>query len=166
MNPHDINYHLMGIPMAVLIQIKQELGIDKDFLAVTEQEKERIVATYQAKIQQESLHNISNSTDQAPDSSATPAPENHGGSEGSVGEHNTTPSSSSTEGVGSPSVGSSLDEFNDTMFSREGDINFERDFGQWFIPDDGFGPGEVPSMRKQYPDFLHSGNSRESNWTA
>jgi hypothetical protein len=33
------------------------------------------------------------------------------------------------------SVASSLDEFDPAMF-RDGDINFERDFGQWFNPDD------------------------------
>ncbi|KAF8075199.1 hypothetical protein FPV67DRAFT_620427 [Lyophyllum atratum] len=34
------------------------------------------------------------------------------------------------------SVASSLDEFDTTLFRPDGDINFERDFGQWFNPDD------------------------------
>lgn len=34
------------------------------------------------------------------------------------------------------SVASSLDEFETTLFRPDGDINFERDFGQWFNPDD------------------------------
>jgi hypothetical protein len=33
------------------------------------------------------------------------------------------------------SVASSLDEFDPTVFRPEGDINFERDFGQWFNDD-------------------------------
>jgi len=34
------------------------------------------------------------------------------------------------------SVASSLDEFDTSLFRPDGDINFERDFGQWFNPDD------------------------------
>jgi len=34
------------------------------------------------------------------------------------------------------SVASSLDEFDPAIFRSDGDINFERDFGQWFNPDD------------------------------
>jgi len=34
------------------------------------------------------------------------------------------------------SVASSLDEFDTSIFRPDGDINFERDFGQWFNPDD------------------------------
>jgi collagen type III alpha len=34
------------------------------------------------------------------------------------------------------SVASSLDEFDPSIFRSDGDINFERDFGQWFNPDD------------------------------
>lgn len=34
------------------------------------------------------------------------------------------------------SVASSLDDFDPSMFRPDGDINFERDFGQWFSPDD------------------------------
>jgi hypothetical protein len=34
------------------------------------------------------------------------------------------------------SVASSLDEFDPSVFSSERDLNFERDFGQWFNPDD------------------------------
>lgn len=34
------------------------------------------------------------------------------------------------------SVASSLDELDGTLFRPDGDINFERDFGQWFNPDD------------------------------
>jgi len=34
------------------------------------------------------------------------------------------------------SVASSLDELDGNLFRPDGDINFERDFGQWFNPDD------------------------------
>lgn len=34
------------------------------------------------------------------------------------------------------SVASSLDEFDPSLFRPGDDINFERDFGQWFNPDD------------------------------
>ncbi|RDB18487.1 hypothetical protein Hypma_000245 [Hypsizygus marmoreus] len=85
-----------------------------------------------------------------------------GGPGGGVGGQNMAPSPSSilggpppmnTSSLGQPgmvgadmgnifstdfiqSVASSLDEFSDTMFRPDGDINFERDFGQWFNPDD------------------------------
>ncbi|KAJ7467208.1 hypothetical protein FB451DRAFT_1040667 [Mycena latifolia] len=34
------------------------------------------------------------------------------------------------------SVANGLDEFDVGLFRGDGDINFERDFGQWFNPDD------------------------------
>ena len=34
-------------------------------------------------------------------------------------------------------MGTGIDDFDASLFgSRDGDINFERDFGQWFNPDD------------------------------
>ena len=33
-------------------------------------------------------------------------------------------------------ISNSLDDFNTNIFSAETDINFERDFGQWFNGDD------------------------------
>lgn len=43
------------------------------------------------------------------------------------------------------SMAISLGEFDHQMFRPDGDINFERDFGQWFSPDDT--PGLDPSMK-------------------
>jgi len=37
------------------------------------------------------------------------------------------------------SVASSLDDFDSPVFRPDGDINFERDFGQWFNPDEAMG---------------------------
>jgi hypothetical protein len=37
---------------------------------------------------------------------------------------------------GSDFMQSALDEFDPSLFRSDGDINFERDFGQWFNPDD------------------------------
>jgi collagen type III alpha len=37
------------------------------------------------------------------------------------------------------SVASSLEDFGPELFRQETDINFERDFGQWFNPDDAMG---------------------------
>jgi collagen type III alpha len=45
------------------------------------------------------------------------------------------------------SVASSLDEFDPAMFRPDGDINFERDFGQWFNQD-AMGGGPLDNAMK------------------
>jgi collagen type III alpha len=44
------------------------------------------------------------------------------------------------------SVASSLDEFDPAIFRPDGDINFERDFGQWFNQD-AMGGGSLDTMK-------------------
>jgi collagen type III alpha len=44
------------------------------------------------------------------------------------------------------SVASSLDEFDPGIFRPDGDINFERDFGQWFNQD-AMGGGPLDTMK-------------------
>ncbi|KAF5379411.1 hypothetical protein D9615_006498 [Tricholomella constricta] len=53
MTDNNINSQIMLIPTAVLAQIKQELGIEKELPSFTAQDKQRILGTYRARHQQQ-----------------------------------------------------------------------------------------------------------------
>jgi len=135
---------IMRIPPNMLGQLKQELGLDgKEPTAMTFDEKRRLVEAHRQRSVRRTSPQIRGNL---PSSNGALAPS-------SISQLLGTPPSSN--GASAPpsmgpdmsaalftpdfiqSVANSLDEFDPSFLRPDGDINFERDFGQWFNhPDD------------------------------
>ncbi|KAK0466752.1 uncharacterized protein EV420DRAFT_1505159 [Desarmillaria tabescens] len=114
---------IVRIPPNLVSQLKQELGLDgKEPSAMTFDEKRRLVEAHRQRSVARSNPSSSNGGAPAP-SSAPP----------DMSAALFTPDFIQ-------SVADSLDEFDPSFLRPDGDIPFERDFGQWFNhPDDAGG---------------------------
>ncbi|KAK0188433.1 hypothetical protein F5146DRAFT_665650 [Armillaria mellea] len=142
------------IPPNLVGQLKQELGMDgKEPIAMTFDERRRLVEAHR----QRSVRRTSPQIRGNPPSSssngtlAPPSPSQLLGNPPSSNATSAPPSAGSdmSAALFTPdfiqSVANSLDEFDPSFLRPDGDINFERDFGQWFNhPDD---VGEVLDLR-------------------
>ncbi|KAK0489386.1 hypothetical protein IW261DRAFT_412421 [Armillaria novae-zelandiae] len=137
---------IMRIPPNLVAQLKQELGLDgKDLTAMSFDEKRRLVEAHRQRSARRTSPQIQGN---APSSSSNGAltPLSSSQLPGSPPSSNGAPPPPAagpdmSAALFTPdyiqSVANSLDEFDPSFLRPDGDINFERDFGQWFNhPDD------------------------------
>ncbi|KAL0569708.1 hypothetical protein V5O48_012258 [Marasmius crinis-equi] len=131
--PGNLEAEIAAIPQHLVLKVKQDAGVEgKDNLTI--EEKRRVVQTYRVRYTGKPGDGrpgeVPGGTAPSPSLLETPLQQNQ------LPQQQSIPDMFSADFMSS--VASQLEaDFDSQLFRPEGDINFERDFGQWFNhPDD------------------------------
>ncbi|KAK0501758.1 hypothetical protein EDD18DRAFT_748092 [Armillaria luteobubalina] len=139
---------IMRIPPNLVAQLKQELGLDgKEPTAMTFDEKRRLVEAHRQRSARRTSPQIRGNPPSSSSNAALAPPSssqllgNAPSSNGASAPPSTGPERDMSAALYTPDfiqrVAESLDGPDPSFLRPDGDINFERDFGQWFNhPDD------------------------------
>ncbi|KAK0215005.1 hypothetical protein IW262DRAFT_256943 [Armillaria fumosa] len=139
---------IMRIPPNLVTQLKQELGLDgKEPTSMTFDEKRRLVEAHRRLSARQTSPQIRGNPLSSSSNGALAPPSSSQllGNPPSLNGASVPPSTGTdmSAALFTPgfiqSVADSLDEFDPSFLRPDGDINFERDFGQWFNHPDNVG---------------------------